>query len=76
MHRDPVQERRHLPERQRDLYVRERLEWGHVHRPDDVYIERLLGLKLAHDQVQRGNTFIAGVVVSESPFSHQVRGFR
>lgn len=30
--------------------------------PDDVYIERLLGLKLTHEQVQRGKTFIAGVV--------------
>ena len=30
--------------------------------PDDLYIERLLGLKLTHEQVQRGKTFIAGVV--------------
>jgi putative hydrolase len=32
------------------------------HNADDVYIERLLGLRLTHDQVQRGKNFIAGVV--------------
>ena len=30
--------------------------------PDDMYIERLLGLKLTHEQVQHGKTFIGGVV--------------
>ena len=30
--------------------------------PDDVYVERLLGLKLTHGQVQRGKEFIGGVV--------------
>jgi putative hydrolase len=30
--------------------------------PDDLYVERLLGLKLTHEQVQRGKTFIGGVV--------------
>ncbi len=30
--------------------------------PDDLYVERLLGLKLTHEQVQRGKAFIAGVV--------------
>lgn len=30
--------------------------------PDGVYIERLLGLTLTHDQVQRGKEFIGGVV--------------
>ena len=29
---------------------------------DDVFIERLLGLQLTHEQVQRGKTFVAGVV--------------
>ena len=32
------------------------------HNADDVYIERLLGLHLTHQQVQRGKNFIAGVV--------------
>jgi len=32
------------------------------HGPDDVYIERLLGLHLTHQQVQRGKNFVAGVV--------------
>jgi putative hydrolase len=30
--------------------------------PDDVFVERLLGLHLTHEQVQRGKTFAAGVV--------------
>ncbi len=30
--------------------------------PDDLYVERLLGLKLTHAQVQRGKAFIGGVV--------------
>ena len=30
--------------------------------PDDLYIERLLGLKLTHEQVQRGKAFVAGAV--------------
>ena len=30
--------------------------------PDDVFVERLLGLQLTHEQVQRGKTFAAGVV--------------
>ncbi len=29
--------------------------------PDDVFVERLLGLQLTQDQVQRGKTFTAGV---------------
>ncbi len=29
--------------------------------PDDLFVERLLGLKLTHAQVQRGKNFIAGV---------------
>jgi putative hydrolase len=29
---------------------------------EDVYIERLLGLRLTHHQVQRGKNFVAGVV--------------
>lgn len=37
---------------------RRRLDTG----PDDVYIQRLLGLSLTQDQVQRGKAFIAGVV--------------
>jgi len=32
------------------------------HSADDVYIERLLGLRLTHHQVQRGKNFVAGVV--------------
>lgn len=32
------------------------------HSADDVYIERLLGLRLTHQQVQRGKNFVAGVV--------------
>ena len=32
------------------------------HSSEDVYIERLLGLRLTHDQVQRGKNFIGGVV--------------
>lgn len=30
--------------------------------PDDLFVERLLGLQLTQDQVQRGKTFTAGVV--------------
>ncbi|MFT3852657.1 MAG: zinc-dependent metalloprotease [Ilumatobacteraceae bacterium] len=30
--------------------------------PDDLYVERLLGLKLTHEQVQRGKQFVGGVV--------------
>ncbi|MEI8240607.1 MAG: zinc-dependent metalloprotease [Actinomycetota bacterium] len=30
--------------------------------PDDLFVERLLGLQLHQDHVQRGKTFIAGVV--------------
>ncbi|MEO5724900.1 MAG: zinc-dependent metalloprotease [Ilumatobacteraceae bacterium] len=30
--------------------------------PDDIYVERLLGLKLTHVQVQRGKAFVGGVV--------------
>ena len=43
--------------------------------PDDLYIERLLGLKLTHEQVQRGKTFIAGVVdrVGEAALERPVR---
>lgn len=32
------------------------------HSSEDVYVERLLGLRLTHDQVQRGKNFIGGVV--------------
>jgi putative hydrolase len=32
------------------------------HGADDVFIERLLGLRLTHDQVQRGKNFVGGVV--------------
>jgi putative hydrolase len=32
------------------------------HGAEDVYIERLLGLRLTHHQVQRGKNFVAGVV--------------
>jgi putative hydrolase len=32
------------------------------HSSDDAYIERLLGLRLTHYQVQRGKNFIGGVV--------------
>jgi uncharacterized protein (DUF2342 family) len=32
------------------------------HTSDDAYIERLLGLRLTHYQVQRGKNFIGGVV--------------
>ena len=32
------------------------------HGADDVYIERLLGLRLTHQQVQRGKNFVSGVV--------------
>ena len=32
------------------------------HGADDVYIERLLGLRLTHHQVQRGKNFVGGVV--------------
>ena len=32
------------------------------HTAEDVYIERLLGLRLTHHQVQRGKNFVAGVV--------------
>ncbi|MFM2183843.1 MAG: hypothetical protein RJB61_2137, partial [Actinomycetota bacterium] len=30
--------------------------------PDDLFVERLLGLRLTIDQVQRGKDFVAGVV--------------
>jgi putative hydrolase len=30
--------------------------------PEDVFVERLLGLRLTQDQVQRGKVFVAGVV--------------
>jgi putative hydrolase len=30
--------------------------------PDDMFVERLLGLQLAQEHVQRGKTFVAGVV--------------
>ena len=30
--------------------------------PDDLFVERLLGLQLTQEQVQRGKTFVAGVV--------------
>ena len=32
------------------------------HGADDLYIERLLGLRLTHHQVQRGKNFVGGVV--------------
>ena len=32
------------------------------HSSEDLYTERLLGLRLTHDQVQRGKNFVAGVV--------------
>ena len=32
------------------------------HNADDLYTERLLGLRLTHHQVQRGKNFVAGVV--------------
>jgi putative hydrolase len=32
------------------------------HTSEDIYIERLLGLRLTHEQVQRGKNFIGGVV--------------
>ena len=32
------------------------------HSADDLYTERLLGLRLTHHQVQRGKNFVAGVV--------------
>ena len=32
------------------------------HSADDLYIERLLGLRLTHHQVQRGKNFVGGVV--------------
>jgi putative hydrolase len=32
------------------------------HAPDDLFVERLLGLRLTHHQVQRGKTFVGGVV--------------
>ena len=32
------------------------------HNADDLYTERLLGLRLTHHQVQRGKDFVAGVV--------------
>ena len=32
------------------------------HSADDMYTERLLGLRLTHHQVQRGKNFVAGVV--------------
>ena len=32
------------------------------HNADDMYTERLLGLRLTHHQVQRGKNFVAGVV--------------
>jgi putative hydrolase len=32
------------------------------HSSEDLYIERLLGLRLTHNQVQRGKNFIGGVV--------------
>jgi putative hydrolase len=32
------------------------------HAPEDLFVERLLGLRLTHDQVQRGKTFVGGVV--------------
>jgi putative hydrolase len=30
--------------------------------PDDVFVERLLGIRLGHDQVTRGKAFVQGVV--------------
>jgi uncharacterized protein (DUF2342 family) len=30
--------------------------------PDDLFVERLLGLQLTNEQVQRGKNFAAGVV--------------
>ena len=30
--------------------------------PDDVFVQRLLGMQLTHEQVQRGKTFAGGVV--------------
>lgn len=46
------------------------------HSADDVYIERLLGLRLTHHQVQRGKDFIGGVVdrVGESRLSELLGG--
>jgi putative hydrolase len=43
---------------------------------DDVYIERLLGLRLTHQQVQRGKNFIGGVVdrVGEARLSALLAG--
>ena len=32
------------------------------HSSEDIYTERLLGLRLTHNQVQRGKNFVAGVV--------------
>ena len=32
------------------------------HSAEDLYTERLLGLRLTHDQVQRGKNFVGGVV--------------
>ena len=32
------------------------------HTPDDLFVERLLGLRLTHHQVQRGKNFVGGVV--------------
>ncbi len=32
------------------------------HSSEDVYMERLLGLRITHNQVQRGKNFVAGVV--------------
>jgi putative hydrolase len=32
------------------------------HGSDDLFVERLLGLRLTHHQVQRGKTFVGGVV--------------
>ncbi|HSB85090.1 MAG TPA: zinc-dependent metalloprotease, partial [Ilumatobacteraceae bacterium] len=46
------------------------------HGADDLFIERLLGLRLTHDQVQRGKNFIGGVVdrVGESKLSDLLAG--
>ena len=30
--------------------------------PEDLFVERLLGLQLTQEQIQRGKTFIAGAV--------------
>ncbi|MFZ9628837.1 MAG: zinc-dependent metalloprotease [Ilumatobacteraceae bacterium] len=43
--------------------------------PDDLFVERLLGLRLSSDQVQRGKEFIGGVVdrVGEARLSELLR---